>query len=356
MAGEMGLRAPGWEYGCGIVRICPITGGLPTRMLERRFQELCVTKHENPGSYCALVCKGEMVPAELEFITLEMEEPMTPRKKAHCDICRKPDAQTAIIDGKNCCSTCEPLRRNARMRPEIMISQLQEFHPELLKQAQPAGKASLDALDILENNTALMEDNDRLQALIKEIAAENRSVKTELQAILDDNDRLQALIKEIAAENRSVKAELAAIQGPGGVAEKFVKEMATKVADLEECNFNLAEENRHLRVEKEDLNTRIDELEYPRIAATNTMPVLPSGRTLHLVPENDPVNHPPHYTSHPSGVECIEITEHMPFTTGRAIECIWKADEKGDDIKDLQKAIWYLNREINKRQLFTEAA
>ena len=38
MAGEMGLRDPGWEYGCGIVRICPITGGLPTRMLERRFQ------------------------------------------------------------------------------------------------------------------------------------------------------------------------------------------------------------------------------------------------------------------------------------------------------------------------------
>jgi len=328
MAGEMGLRDPGWEYGCGIVRICPITGGLPTRMLERRFQELCVTKQESPGSYCALVCKGERLPVNLEFITLEMEEPMTPRKKAICDICLKPDAKTVTIDGKNCCATCDPLRRNARLRPEIMISQLKEFHPELLEQGQPAEKISQDVADLLEK----------------------------LKEMSDDNDRLQGLIREISAENRSVKAELAAIQGPGGVAEKFVKEMAAKVADLEECNFNLAEENRHLRVEKQDLNTRIDELEYPRIAATNTLPVLPTGRTMHLVPENDPVNHPPHYTSHPSGVECIEITEHMSFPTGRAIECIWKADEKGDDIKDLQKAIWYLNREINKRQLFTEAA
>jgi len=63
----------------------------------------------------------------------------------------------------------------------------------------------------------------------------------------------------------------------------------------------------------------------------------------------DLVNHPPHYTSHPSGVECIQITEHMGFNLGNAIKYIWRADEKNDAIEDLRKAVWYVQREIAKR-------
>lgn len=63
----------------------------------------------------------------------------------------------------------------------------------------------------------------------------------------------------------------------------------------------------------------------------------------------DPVNHPEHYTAHPSGVECIEITEHMGFNLGNAIKYIWRADLKGQSIQDLQKAVWYIQREINRR-------
>jgi len=40
----------------------------------------------------------------------------------------------------------------------------------------------------------------------------------------------------------------------------------------------------------------------------------------------DPVNHPKHYTSHPSGIDCIQITEHMSFNLGNAIKYIWRAD------------------------------
>jgi hypothetical protein len=58
---------------------------------------------------------------------------------------------------------------------------------------------------------------------------------------------------------------------------------------------------------------------------------------------------PPHYTQHPSGVECIQITRHMGFNLGNAIKYIWRADLKGNSIEDLQKAIWYLNDEIEKR-------
>lgn len=65
--------------------------------------------------------------------------------------------------------------------------------------------------------------------------------------------------------------------------------------------------------------------------------------------KKDMVNHPKHYTSHPSGVECIEITEHMCFNLGNAIKYVWRADEKGNDVEDLRKAVWYIQREISKR-------
>ena len=61
------------------------------------------------------------------------------------------------------------------------------------------------------------------------------------------------------------------------------------------------------------------------------------------------VSHPPHYTKHPSGIECIQIVEWMGFNLGNAIKYIWRADEKGNAIEDLQKAAWYVNREIQKR-------
>lgn len=64
----------------------------------------------------------------------------------------------------------------------------------------------------------------------------------------------------------------------------------------------------------------------------------------------DMVNHPPHYTQHPSGVECIQITEHMSFCLGNAVKYIWRADLKADAIEDLRKAVFYINREIEKRE------
>lgn len=64
---------------------------------------------------------------------------------------------------------------------------------------------------------------------------------------------------------------------------------------------------------------------------------------------NDVVNNPKHYTSHPSGIECIQITEHMGFNLGNAVKYIWRCDLKKDDIEDLKKAIWYIEREIQRR-------
>lgn len=70
-----------------------------------------------------------------------------------------------------------------------------------------------------------------------------------------------------------------------------------------------------------------------------------------ILAENpDPVTHPPHYTSHPSGVECLTITRHMGFNLGNAVKYIWRADLKGNAVEDLRKAAFYIADEIAKRE------
>lgn len=64
---------------------------------------------------------------------------------------------------------------------------------------------------------------------------------------------------------------------------------------------------------------------------------------------SDPVEHPRHYRSHPSGVECIQITEHFNFNVGNAIKYLWRAGLKNDEIEDLRKAAWYIQRELRRR-------
>lgn len=66
------------------------------------------------------------------------------------------------------------------------------------------------------------------------------------------------------------------------------------------------------------------------------------------------VDHPKHYNSDPSGIECIQVTRHRNFCIGNAIKYLWRAglkDEPGNSnkhVEDLQKAIWYINDEIGR--------
>jgi hypothetical protein len=64
--------------------------------------------------------------------------------------------------------------------------------------------------------------------------------------------------------------------------------------------------------------------------------------------ENDPVNHPSHYTEVVPNIECIEVTEHFSFCRGNAIKYLWRAGAKGNMLEDLKKARWYLDREIKQ--------
>lgn len=77
---------------------------------------------------------------------------------------------------------------------------------------------------------------------------------------------------------------------------------------------------------------------------------------------NDNINHPKHYTNTPFGLEVIDITEHYNFCIGNALKYIMRAGlkcEKGmtqeeKRMEDLGKAVWYLNREIQKQKKLSD--
>ncbi len=72
---------------------------------------------------------------------------------------------------------------------------------------------------------------------------------------------------------------------------------------------------------------------------------------------SDSVNHPKHYTSHPSGIEAITITEHMGFNVGNAVKYLWRAGLKSPSaMEDLKKARWYVEREIARLSVADSAA
>jgi hypothetical protein len=82
-----------------------------------------------------------------------------------------------------------------------------------------------------------------------------------------------------------------------------------------------------------------------------------SNKRIENLPALDLVNHPPHYNSHPSGIECIQVTEHYNFNIGNAIKYLWrngiKKEEEGlsdraKQLEDLKKAVWYVEREIKR--------
>lgn len=71
------------------------------------------------------------------------------------------------------------------------------------------------------------------------------------------------------------------------------------------------------------------------------------------VKKPDMVNHPPHYNQHPKGIECIDVIEENPFPNlANAIRYLWRVSWGGkfNDLEDLEKAKWYVEREISRRR------
>ena len=68
-----------------------------------------------------------------------------------------------------------------------------------------------------------------------------------------------------------------------------------------------------------------------------------------IEPASDPVNHPAHYKT--GGIETIDFIEakELNYNMGNAVKYISRAEYKGNKQQDLEKAIWYLNRELSRR-------
>lgn len=109
---------------------------------------------------------------------------------------------------------------------------------------------------------------------------------------------------------------------------------------------NLVESQRKLTEALQTLNTYAEKSNMPKAE----LPPLTCFNKRNPMP--DPVNHPSHYTSHPSGVECIQVTRHMNFNCGNAVKYLWRAGLKDSapSVQDLKKAAWYLADEIKRQE------
>mgnify|MGYP006000748631 CR=1 FL=1 len=70
--------------------------------------------------------------------------------------------------------------------------------------------------------------------------------------------------------------------------------------------------------------------------------------------KTDMVNHPSHYTQ--GGIECIDALESMlgkdafiAYCRGTAVKYLWRTGHKWDDVEDLKKAVWYIEKAISVR-------
>ena len=70
----------------------------------------------------------------------------------------------------------------------------------------------------------------------------------------------------------------------------------------------------------------------------------------------DKINHPSYYQSS-KGIEAIDVIEafNLNFNTGNAVKYILRCGKKTRDTdKDIKKAIWYLDRELNNKKVIKQ--
>ena len=129
------------------------------------------------------------------------------------------------------------------------------------------------------------------------------------------------------------------------IREDIISEMIATGASVLDCKFVI---DRELEKDKHKVETERKALEREKEFVRRAKH-LKAG--LQEVVQGNPVDHPQHYTSHPSGIEAIEITRYENFNKGNALKYILRAGKKGDEVEDLQKAIWYLKDEVKRIEM-----
>lgn len=133
---------------------------------------------------------------------------------------------------------------------------------------------------------------------------------------------------------------------------EFIKEAEKLYEKIDNAQVHLI--NARLNNEEEDNKSAISEIETAMCDAMQLLKCFIDRN--YKEQKTDNVNHPSHYNSHPSGIECIEIARHHNFNIGNTIKYLWRAGLKSEEgmedtdkqVEDLNKAIWYIQDEIKR--------
>lgn len=139
--------------------------------------------------------------------------------------------------------------------------------------------------------------------------------------------------------------------------KELIKEAESLYKQIDNAQVHLV--NARLNNDEEGKKSAISEMETAMCNAMQLLKCLIDRKEKEQ--KTDSVNHPAHYNSHPSGIECIEIARHHNFNIGNAIKYLWRAGLKSEEgmedtdkqIEDLNKAIWYIQDEIKRITEFT---
>jgi hypothetical protein len=136
------------------------------------------------------------------------------------------------------------------------------------------------------------------------------------------------------------------MQNPNATTKAVVKATGASVKTVYSVRWKLKQERKIINLSEIRPNPRLigDAVARPkaRLATSADFPI--TDKTEFIMP--DPVNHPAHYTT--GGIETIDFIEakQLNYNLGNAVKYITRADHKGNRLQDLQKAKWYLEREI----------
>lgn len=139
---------------------------------------------------------------------------------------------------------------------------------------------------------------------------------------------------------------------------ELIKEAEKLYEKIDKAQVHLI--NARLNNDEEDKKSAISELETAMCYAMQLLKCFIDRKDKEQKTDN--VNHPSHYNSHPSGIECIEIARHHNFNIGNTIKYLWRAGLKSEEgmedtdkqVEDLNKAIWYIQDEIKRITEFND--
>ena len=134
--------------------------------------------------------------------------------------------------------------------------------------------------------------------------------------------------------------------------KELIKEAENLYKQIDKAQVHLI--NARLNNDEEDKKSAISEMETVMCNAMQMLKCFIERNDKEQ--KSDSVNHPSHYNSHPSGIECIEIARHHNFNIGNTIKYLWRAGLKSEEgmedadkqVEDLNKAIWYIKDEIKR--------